>query len=39
MISNYVTIMDNNNHPVNPDDRKWMRQLPLNSSFPIMALF
>lgn len=33
MISNNVTIIDNNNHPVNPEDRKWMRQLPLNSVY------
>jgi acetyltransferase-like isoleucine patch superfamily enzyme len=33
MISNFVTIMDNNNHPVNPEDRKFMRTLPLGSNF------
>lgn len=33
MISNYVNIMDNNNHPVNPIDRKWIMELPINSPF------
>ena len=33
MISNHITIMDNNNHPVNPKDRKWLQQLPVNSPF------
>lgn len=30
-ISYYVTIIDNNNHPVNPDDRRYMRHTPHGS--------
>lgn len=30
-ISYYVTIIDNNNHPINPEDRKYMRQTPHGS--------
>lgn len=30
-ISYYVTIIDNNNHPINPDDRRYMRHTPHGS--------
>lgn len=30
-ISYYVTIIDNNNHPINPEDRRYMRHTPHHS--------
>jgi acetyltransferase-like isoleucine patch superfamily enzyme len=32
-IGENVMIMDNNTHPVNPEDRRWMRTLPIDSPY------